>query len=101
MIVFRGSTWPASAEAVADWMLVIPWYCVASLSPSLEIVISWLPSKVVTAAAAAVESFVWEICGFAGGGGSSADVGEVGAEGESAGHTQVQFHVQLQSQACW
>ena len=35
MIVFRGSTWPASAEAVADWMLVIPWYCVASLSPSL------------------------------------------------------------------
>ena len=82
-------------------MLVIPWYCVASVSPSLEIVISWLPSKVVTAAAAAVESFAWEICGFAGEGGSSADAGEVGADGESAGHTQVQFHVQLQSQACW
>ena len=76
-------------------MLVIAWFSVAAPVGSLVTVIAWLPSNVVTAAAAAVESFVWEIWGFEGGGGSVTDEGVVGAVCVSAGQTQFQFQVQF------
>jgi hypothetical protein len=58
------------------------------------------PSKLVIEAAAADESLLCEISGFAGAGGS---VSAFGADGVlvASGQTQVQFQFQLQLQACW